>query len=114
MLAAKANDLSVCTIVNALGGSALPEQIYKRYLEPVVEYDKYCGGEYLDFINSYIKYNGHIKTISEKTYIHRNTVHYRIKKIEELADCDLSRLDTVMYLMIAVTFYNESRTGLTH
>ena len=109
----KNTDLNVYTIVNALGSSALPEQIYKRYLEPIVEYDKYCGSDYMDFINAYIKYDGHIKTISEKTYIHRNTVHYRIKKIEELLGCDLSRLDTKMYIMMAAAVYAERHQAIT-
>ena len=113
MLTKKKNDLNVYTIIDALGSSALPEQLYKRYLEPVVEYDKYCGSDYMDFINAYIKYDGHIKTISEKTYIHRNTVHYRIKKIEELLDCDLSRLDTKMYIMMAAAVYAEKNQAVS-
>ena len=35
-------------------------------------------------------------------FIHRNTVHYKIRKVEEILDCDLQRTDTKMYLLIAI------------
>ena len=38
-------------------------------------------------------------------FIHKNTVHYKVHRIEEILDCDLSRLDTKIYLMIASMHY---------
>ena len=37
----------------------------------------------------YLKYNGSIKDICDNLFIHRNTIIYRIQKIEELTKCNL-------------------------
>ncbi|MCI5569542.1 MAG: helix-turn-helix domain-containing protein [Lachnospiraceae bacterium] len=107
MTAIACKSITVDTLLDALKGSPLPELIYRKYLEPIAEYDKFCGTDYMDFVADYIKYDGHIKTISEKSYVHRNTVHYRIRKIEEILGCDISRLDTKMNIMIAYAYYEH-------
>ena len=55
-----------------------------------------------EFIKIYLECNGRINKISDKMFIHKNTVHYKLKKIEEILDCDLSRYDIKMYIIIAV------------
>ncbi len=46
-------------------------------------------------------------TVKLPSYVHRNTVHYRIRKIEEILGCDISRLDTKMNIMIAYAYYEH-------
>lgn len=101
--------ITVDNLLDELKESLLPEIIYKKYLEPITEYDKFCGTDYLDFIATYLKYDGHIKTISEKIFVHRNTVHYRIRKIEELIGYDISKLETKMNIMIASAYYARNK-----
>lgn len=36
-------------------------------------------------------------------YIHRNTVHYKIHRVEELLHCNLQRSDVKMYLLLALS-----------
>ena len=38
-------------------------------------------------------------------FIHRNTVHYKIRKVEEILDCDLQSTETKLYLLIATMNY---------
>ncbi len=109
MITAECDNPTVDKILEALAPGDTLQCLYKTYLEPIIEYDKYCGTDYLDFIFSYLQYDGHIKTISEKMFLHRNTVHYRIKKIEELLGCDLSKLDTKMYLLLAASAYAHAK-----
>lgn len=42
--------------------------------------------------------------------IRKNTVHYKIHRIEEIPDCDLSRLDIKIYLMITTMNYMRQKT----
>ena len=99
------NNLGIYKIVLGLENQDILNEIHEEYLAPLISYDRACGTEYVDFIQNYLKYDGHIRAISEKMFIHRNTVHYKIRKIEEILDCDLQRTDTKMYLLIAVMRY---------
>lgn len=99
------NNLGIYKIVLGLENQDILNEIHEEYLAPLIAYDQACGTEYVDFIQNYLKYDGHIRAISEKMFIHRNTVHYKIRKIEEILDCDLQRTDTKMYLLIAVMSY---------
>ena len=100
------NKLGIYKIVIALENQDILNQIHDEYLAPLVEFDKACGTDYVSFISDYLKYDGKVKLMTEKMFIHRNTILYKIHKIEEILDCDLHRTDTQMFLMIAITKYN--------
>ncbi len=55
-------------------------------------------------LSSYLKNDGSVKATSEQLFIHRNTVNYRLGKIEEITDMNLSstsdRLQLTVGLMI--------------
>ena len=103
------NSLGIYKIVLALENQDILNQIHQEYLEPLISYDKACGTEYVEFLINYLKYDGRIKDLSEKLYIHRNTALYKAKKIEEILDCDLHNLETKLYLLIAVSRYFYQR-----
>ncbi len=96
------NKLGIYKMIIGLENQDILQEIHEEYLEPLLAYDRACGTDYVAFVENYLKYDGSIRELSEKMFIHRNTVHYRIHKIEEILDCDLQRTDTKMYLLIAV------------
>lgn len=104
------DELGLYKIILGLENQDILNQIHEEYLKPLIEYDNACGTDYVTFINTYLKCDGRIKEISEKMFIHKNTVHYKIHRIEEILDCDLSRLDTKIYLMIATMNYMRQKT----
>ena len=95
--------LGIYKIIIGLENQDVLSEIHEEYLEPLLAYDKACGTDYVEFVRNYLKYDGRVHDISEKMFIHRNTVHYKIRKVEEILDCDLQRTDTKMYLLIAIT-----------
>lgn len=52
--------------------------------------------------NAYIKYNLCSKKTAEKLYIHTNTLKYRIKRIENLTQCDLKNINDIIKLKISI------------
>ena len=103
------NSLGIYKIILALENQDILNQIHHEYLEPLISYDKACGTEYVEFLINYLKYDGRIKDLSEKLFIHRNTALYKAKKIEEILDCDLHNLETKLYLLIAASRYFYQR-----
>ncbi len=87
----------------ALAGNPLIQQLKETYLTPLMDYDANNGTDYVDFICNYLSCDGHIQNIANQMFIHRNTVHYKIHRVEALLGCSLQRSDVKMYLLLALT-----------
>lgn len=105
------DELGIYKIIMGMKTPDILNQLHNRYLAPLIEHDQKSGSDYVDFISTYLEYDGHIKDISEKMYVHRNTVHYKIRKIEDMLNCDLSKLDTKTYLLLAIVNYKLTRSS---
>ena len=105
------DELGMYRIIAGLENHDILNQIDEEYYTPLLDYDRLCGTDYADFINIYLECDGHINRIAEKMFIHKNTVHYKIRKIEEILDCDLSRYDVKMYLIIAA-MHAKAKNGI--
>ena len=51
------------------------------------------------------------KKTAEEMFLHRNTLNYRLKKIREILDCDLEKLDTCLELKLAFLIWRYRYRG---
>jgi carbohydrate diacid regulator len=69
---------------------------------------KNCGEDEIkmivDFIQVYCKCNGSINKISDLLAVHKNTVQYRINKINELLGTDIRNTKNLLRLFLACFF----------
>ncbi|PXV96164.1 DNA-binding PucR family transcriptional regulator [Lachnotalea glycerini] len=79
------------------------EKIFWEYLGEIVEYDNLHNSKYLDTLELYLEYNSSIQLVAEKSFTHRNTINYRMKKIRELLACDLD--NTKDRFMLQLCYY---------
>lgn len=82
-----------------------PEKMKKFYLntlEELINYDFKNGTELLNTLEMYIKESGNINRTSEKLFIHRNTLKYRIKRIEEISKCNLRDINVLFNFDTAI------------
>lgn len=56
----------------------------------------------IEILETYLNENCNITVTAEKLFLHRNTLKYKIKKIEELLNCDLHNFDDCMKVKIAL------------
>lgn len=56
----------------------------------------------LQILETYLNENCNITVTAEKLFLHRNTLKYKIKKIEELLNCNLHNFDDCMKVKIAL------------
>ena len=56
---------------------------------------------YQQIIDSY-KETGSVKKTAEELFIHRNTVNYKITKIESIINMDITSLDNMLLIKIAL------------
>jgi purine catabolism regulator len=58
-------------------------------LAPLDAYDDGHGGELLESLRAFLEHNARWETAAAELYVHRHTLRYRIRKIEELTGRDL-------------------------
>jgi purine catabolism regulator len=59
-------------------------------LGPLDEYDREQGGELIRSLRAFLQHNARWETAAAELYIHRHTLRYRMRKVEELTGRDLS------------------------
>lgn len=75
---------------------------YINALGNIVEYDRINAAGLVATLETYLEENCNITTTSEKLFLHRNTLKYRLKKMEELLGCDLHNLGDCARLYLAI------------
>lgn len=72
----------------------------------LMQYDKENGTDYYKFMKTYIECNGHQGYVSDKLFIHRNTVNNYVKKIEEIIEIDVLSWEGKAKLYVAYCIEN--------
>lgn len=97
----KYKEIGAYKIIMGVQNRTLIESFSQDILGQLKRYDALHNTDYLSFLRTFLEENGSTSKISERQYIHRNTVLYKIKKIESLLDMDLSNPFTKTNLYIA-------------
>ena len=76
-----------------------------NYISPAIplleEYDSENSTEFLKTLEAYTKNLFRTSETAAQLHIHRNTLLYRVQKIEEIGDFSLKDYSTVLHLMIS-------------
>lgn len=64
------------------------------------------NGDLVKVLKSYLNSNGSVLKTSKELYVHRNTINYKLKKIEELIGRNLSDINTRTELVLALLSYD--------
>jgi purine catabolism regulator len=59
-------------------------------LDPLDAYDRDHGGELLESLQAFLQHNARWETAAAQLFVHRHTLRYRMRKVEELTGRDLS------------------------
>jgi len=82
------------------------EELTKNLLHPAVEilsrYDQKNGSDLLSTLRVYMEQGMNQMNTANALFIHRNTLKYRLAKISELTDIDLSDPDEKLYLSLSL------------
>ncbi len=97
----KYKEIGAYKIIMAVQNQSLMKSFSHDILGQLYHYDDVHNTDYVPFLRIFLEENGSTSRISERQFIHRNTVLYKIKKIEWLLDMDLSNPFTKTNLYIA-------------
>jgi PucR family transcriptional regulator, purine catabolism regulatory protein len=96
-------DMAPYHLVKRFLTSAGTAQLYERIYEPLLQYDREKGGELVQTLEAYIECNFSRTKTAERLHLHRNSLNYRLQKIEELLQQDVDHLDTFPLLLASIS-----------
>lgn len=80
---------------------------YEHYLNPLLNYDTLNGADLVATLRAYLDSKYNIADTSRKLFIHRNTMLYRLGKIEEILNYDINDPKISLALQLAYQFYDK-------
>lgn len=72
-----------------------------KYARKLMDHDQLYQSDYCQLVRQYIQMNGRVNDIAKQLFLHRNTIHYRLNKIEEILKCDLSEFQIKMEIELS-------------
>lgn len=97
----KYKDLGAYKIIMGINNPQLLNTFYHDMLDPLIQYDQLHQANLMHFLHIFIEEGGSTSRISKREFIHRNTVLYKVRKIETILDVDLNSSFTKTNLAIA-------------
>ncbi|MGN0340045.1 MAG: PucR family transcriptional regulator [Lachnospira sp.] len=94
--------MGVYRTLMAIDDMEIVKEYYNELFEPLVRYDELNKTSLVEFLKVYFEESGSAVNTAERMFLHRNTVNYKIHKIEEILNCNLSDFDTKVELYIAL------------
>jgi hypothetical protein len=82
-----------------------------RLLGPVIRYDQRRGTELVATLAGFLACSGSWNACAERLHVHVNTLHYRIRRIEELTGRDLSALGDQVDFYLALSAAGQRDLG---
>ena len=71
----------------------------RECLDALKEHDEKNGTDYVETLRLYLENNSSVTAVAELTFVHRNTVNYKIKKIKEILGCELDQSDKLRLML---------------
>ncbi len=75
---------------------------YKEVLGPLLEYDRRTDNELVVTLETYFACNGNLSEAARQLHLHRNSLLYRLERIQEVLQTNLENADTRLSLQVAL------------
>lgn len=98
----KYKEIGAYKLLMNVSDQSIMKQFQQDMLGPLYMYDHLHNTDFVHFLRIFLEEEGSTNKISKKLYIHRNTVNYKIKKIEALLDVNLNHTFTRTNLNMAL------------
>lgn len=80
------------------------QDFYQEVFGILLEYDKENKAELLTTLREYFECDRNLKKTSEKMFLHKNTVAYRMQKIRQLTGYTLENSEDILNMMICLKY----------
>ncbi len=99
------NSLGVYRLLSELEGNAAIQRFAMQIIGPLVQYDEQHRGSLVKTLSAYFSHHGNISQTAESLFVHRNTLLYRMDRIQELTAQDLDNADMRLALHLSLKLW---------
>lgn len=105
-------DMGIYSLLFHIDGVECMEVFYEKTIKPLSEHDANIGSNLVEVLECYLKSNGSLQDTAEELFVHRNTINYRIKKIEAILGVDLTSFEVRNQLALGLMVEKVKRIFL--
>ena len=98
------SSLGVYQLLGQLEDIPAVREFTQKVIGPLVDYDEQHRSSLVQTIDAYFKNHGNISQTAETLFIHRNTLLYRLDRIQDLTNHDLNQSNMRLALHLALKF----------
>jgi purine catabolism regulator len=106
-------ELGLYRLLLALRTTSELDAFHQETLGTLAEYDRRNDGELVKTLDAYFACLGSPTEAAERLHVHRNTLLYRLHRIQEIAGVDLSDAETRLALHLSLRVGDVLRAGRT-
>lgn len=93
--------LGIWGVLSAINNREILQNYYQQTFSLLIDYDRMNNGDLLNTLKEYIKNDFNLQKTADLMYIHKNTLKYRIEKIETILGHSLKSSDAISDIVIA-------------
>jgi DNA-binding PucR family transcriptional regulator len=94
------NNMGINQLLIEVEDMKVLKKFYDDTIGKLENYDIKNQTNYVEILKKYIDKNNSVEQVAKETYVHRNTINYKIKKIKEILECELNYKD-ILNLVLA-------------
>ncbi|MEV7236889.1 helix-turn-helix domain-containing protein [Streptomyces sp. NPDC051020] len=99
-------EIGICRMMGTGDGERETDRFVREWLGALLEYDARHHTDMVTTLSHYLESGGSYDTTADVLQIHRSTVRYRLRRIREITDHDLSDVETRLNLHVATRIRN--------
>ena len=99
------NSLGVYRLLAQLEDIPTVRTFTRQVLGPLIDYDAQHRSSLVQTLDAYFNHHGNISQTAESLFIHRNTLLYRLERIQELTKQDMNQANMRLSLQLALKLW---------
>jgi purine catabolism regulator len=99
------NSLGIFQLLSQIEHLAPVQTFTQQIIWPLADYDRQHRGSLVETIDAYFNHHANVSQTAESLFIHRNTLLYRLERIQELTGQDINQADMRLALHLALKLW---------
>lgn len=105
-------DLFIFRLILSISQQGILQDFINDYLGPIIDHDRQNNGELLNTLKTFLRCKGSKKETAEQLHIVRQTLYYRLEKINELVGLDFMDFYKRQAIEFAISSYEYLQASL--
>ena len=93
--------LGIYKILLSTEDSTVLSEVYNDVLGKLADYDVAKNTDYMSTLKVYLENDASVQAVAKLSFVHRNTINYKLNKIKEITGYDIAREEDRLKIMLA-------------